>query len=191
MKLRPKDHGTTTMSENSDFSTRVRAEFLDYIHQNPSSRRISREDRDTFIEWIRNPSATSSSQQEASRKHYVRKNFTWDGGKDLLRASPTTTQSAARPIATIEEIADVVGTVHVNNAHAGWDATWKCVSTSCYGILRADVVFLLKRCDTCALDPRKRPKADRNHVRPQSSTGNSGVSPCSLDDLLHDEPVDN
>lgn len=179
------------MNRNPVFSPRVRVEFLEYVSKNPKSRRVSREDRGTFIEWISSsPSATSSSQQEASRKHYVRKNFTWDAERDLLQAAPTSTQTAYRPIVTIEEIVDVVGAVHVSNAHAGWDTTWKRVSASFYGILRADVVFLLKRCDTCALNPRKRPKNRRNCV-PQPSPGAScTVSPSSLHHLLHDEPVD-
>ncbi|KAJ3499532.1 hypothetical protein NLG97_g246 [Lecanicillium saksenae] len=184
------ENRSTTMERSSVFPARVRAEFLDYVQKNPKSRRVSREDRNTFIEWIRSPSTTSSSQQEASRKHYVRNNFIWDAERDSLQARPTATQISHRPVVVIEDIVDVVGDIHVNIAHAGWDTTWKRVSASFYGILRADVIFLLKRCDACALDPRKRPKTHHNTVRQPSDTGASSVSSCILDDLLYDEPVD-
>ncbi len=36
--------------------------------------------------------------------------------------------------------------------------TWKDVSTSYYGILRSDVIFLVKQCQVCAKNPSKRPK---------------------------------
>lgn len=57
-------------------------------------------------------------------------------------------------------IADTVEIVHKNNNHAGWDATWKDVSTSYYGIPRKDVIFLLKQCQNqhCTENPSKRPK---------------------------------
>ena len=57
-------------------------------------------------------------------------------------------------------IAETVEMVHKENNHAGWDATWKDVSTSYYGILRSDVIFLLKQCQSphCTQNPSKRPK---------------------------------
>lgn len=57
-----------------------------------------------------------------------------------------------------ENIADVVEAVHSRNGHAGWDATWKDVSTSYHGILRSDVIYLLRRCQICLHNPSKRPK---------------------------------
>lgn len=62
-------------------------------------------------------------------------------------------------------IADVVDFVHNGNGHAGWDATWKDVSNLYYGILRSDVIFLLKRCQICASNPSKRPKGSAAIMR--------------------------
>ncbi len=62
-------------------------------------------------------------------------------------------------------IADVVDFVHKGNGHAGWDATWKDVSNLYYGILRSDVIFLLKRCQICASNPSKRPKGSAAIMR--------------------------
>ena len=59
---------------------------------------------------------------------------------------------------TEDMIADIVQHVHEDNDHAGWDATWKDVSSLYYSILRADVIFLLKQCQICASNTRKRPK---------------------------------
>ena len=64
----------------------------------------------------------------------------------------------ARQVVTTDKIADVVEKVHTDNGHAGWDATWKDISTSYYGILRSDVIFLLKQCQICSGNPSKRPK---------------------------------
>lgn len=52
----------------------------------------------------------------------------------------------------------VVELVHTSNGHAGRDAAWRDVSHDYYGIMRTDVISLLKRCDVCVSNPRKRPK---------------------------------
>ncbi|CAI6334664.1 unnamed protein product [Periconia digitata] len=64
----------------------------------------------------------------------------------------------------MDAIAGIVEIVHNNNGHAGWDTTWKKISSSYYGILRADVIFLLKKCHICANDARKRPKGSNNNI---------------------------
>jgi hypothetical protein len=68
-------------------------------------------------------------------------------------------------------IADVVETIHENNGHAGWDTTWKDVSNSYYGILRSDIIFLLKRCEICSKNPLKRPKGAPAPHTPQNVNG--------------------
>lgn len=69
-----------------------------------------------------------------------------------------------RIVVTDDTIADVVEFVHQAKGHAGWDVTWKDISASYYGILRMDVIFLLKRCPICANDPSKRPKSSKATV---------------------------
>lgn len=53
---------------------------------------------------------------------------------------------------------DLVDLIHQQNSHAGWDATWATLSSSYYGVLRSDLIFLLKRCQICAQSPPKRSK---------------------------------
>lgn len=53
---------------------------------------------------------------------------------------------------------DLVDSVHQQNSHAGWDATWATLSSSYYGVLRSDLIYLLRRCQICAENPSKRPK---------------------------------
>ncbi len=84
-------------------------------------------------------------------------------------------------------IADVVELVHKENGHAGWDATWKDVSSSYYGILRSDVIFLLKRCQICAENPRKRPKGSTATMPNSRLVDHSGHDLASLDDLSYDD----
>ncbi len=67
-----------------------------------------------------------------------------------------------RVVIVLESIADVVETMHIRNNHLGWDATWRDVSSAYYGILRSDVIFLLKRCRVCAHNPSKRAKNPGN-----------------------------
>ena len=59
---------------------------------------------------------------------------------------------------TPQAFAEYVQYEHHRIGHLGWDATWRVISESYYGILRADVIFLLKRCLVCATNPAKRPK---------------------------------
>jgi len=82
----------------------------------------------------------------------------------MLIAPGKTDQKRDRKVVTEDKISEVVEQVHVANGHAGWDATWRDVSHSYHGILRADVIFLLKRCLVCAKDPRKHPKNRRPGV---------------------------
>jgi hypothetical protein len=83
-----------------------------------------------------------------------------------------------REVVTEDRILGVVEDVHESIGHAGWDATWKAVSTSYYGIPRDDVIFLLKRCSVCALNPRKRPKrvVRAELISPCAKLGDDSIS---------------
>jgi hypothetical protein len=132
--------------------------FLQYLYENPNSRRVSQAENENLIRWLTDPDARPSSQKEFSRRHYVQKTFIWDEESHRLLEIAKNGGNQNREVVTEDRIAGIVEMVHERNGHAGWDATWKDVSSSYYGILRADVIFLLKMCDFCAGDPRKRPK---------------------------------
>lgn len=161
----------------------TRAAFLQYLQENPNSRRVSSAEKEDLIQWLIDPEKRPSSQKESSRRHYVRKTFTWDEKAQIPLAIAKKDEDKDRGVVTEDMIADIVGFVHENNGHAGWDATWKDVSSSYYGILRADVIFLLKRCQICAENPRKRPKKSSNAM---PSTQIVDHTVLYTDDLLFD-----
>lgn len=68
-----------------------------------------------------------------------------------------------------DKIADTVEWVYESNGYAGWDGIWKNISASYYGILRSDVIYLLKQCQICVHDPSKCPKKTRPYVIDSSS----------------------
>ncbi|KAL3951720.1 hypothetical protein ACCO45_013437 [Purpureocillium lilacinum] len=166
------------------FSPGARKEFVEHLRGNPNARRVSEADQINLIKWLVDTTTYPVSQRESSRRHYVRKSFTWDTGKQALMSLPKGEQGSIRRVVTEDKIMDVVGAVHMSNGHGGWDATWKGISSSYYGILRADVIFLLKRCEVCARDPRKRPKTAKLSDAATAATSKT----LSLNDLVHSEP---
>jgi hypothetical protein len=148
----------------------IQTAFDKHLRDTPSSHRISRAEADKIAQWLKAPQLRPASQAESSRRHYVRKKFIWDADANLLLTAPKPTQPERRVVVADGAIIDIVKTVHENNHHAGWDATWRDVSNAYYGILRSDVIFLLKRCPRCSENPRKRPKSLPNN-------GNTSI-PC-------------
>lgn len=140
------------------FSMETKESFLRYIRDRPNNRRVSQEERHNIIQWLINPHKRPISQSEFSRRNYVRKMFIWEDSSQRLLAAPKTNGAQKRIVVTEDLIANVVEHVHENNGHAGWDYTWRDVSISYYGILRSDVINLLKQCQICAHNPSKRPK---------------------------------
>ena len=157
-----------TSKSSVNFSSNTRTAFLNYVRENPNNRRVSQKEREIIIEWLTNPSKRPTSQKEFSRRNYVRKTFAWDVNTQSLLAVGKTSEDKCRTVVTDDLIVDVVESAHEQNDHLGWDATWRDVSTSYYGILRSDVIFLLKRCQLCAQDPSKRPKGSNSESRLQS-----------------------
>ena len=85
----------------------------------------------------------------------------WDENTQDLLAIAKPGEEKARLVVTEDMIPDIVENVHKENGHSGWDSTWKAVSASYYGILRSDLIFLLKQCQVCARNPSKRPKGSQ------------------------------
>ena len=141
------------------FGPNARTAFLKFVHENPSNRRVSSADRETIIDWLTNSSRQPSSQQEFSRRNYVQKAFMLKENMQTLWAPGKTSEDKPRKVVTVDLIADVVESVHKQNDHLGWDRTWRDVSEVYYGIMRCDVIFLLKKCQVCAHNPSKRPKS--------------------------------
>ncbi|KAJ2990389.1 hypothetical protein NUW58_g2976 [Xylaria curta] len=148
---------TLTSNVNS-FGVDVGSEFSQHLQASPSNRRLAPEDKVDLIAWLIDPTTHPTSQKAFSRRNYVRKTFRWDAARNELLAIPKKNGEQERVVVTYDLIMDTVWSVHTRNGHSGWDTTWKDVSSSYYGILRTDVIFLLQRCDVCACDPRKRPK---------------------------------
>ena len=140
------------------FTASTRAAFQQRLRENPANRRISKLDKDIVVEWLTDPCKRPSSQKEFSRRNYILKTFTWDERTQSLLAVGKAKGENGRIVVTEDAIVDVVDSVHQSNNHGGWDATWKDINSSYHGILRSDVIFLLKQCQVCASNPSKRPK---------------------------------
>lgn len=158
-------HIQPTQSMTSDstqvslsFSPSTRTAFIRYLSENPNNRRISQVERDNIVEWLTNPLQRPSTQKEFSRRNYVRRTFEWNEDEQVLLAVGKTSQHKSRVVVTEDRIVDLVDSVHQQNSHAGWDATWATLSSSYYGVLRSDLIYLLRRCQICADNPSKRPK---------------------------------
>ena len=149
-------------NDTVSFSSGTRTAFLKRVSENPSNRRVSQTDREIMIGWLTDSSKRPLSQQEFSRRNYVQKAFTLDENTRGLLAVGKTNEDKCRVVVTEDMIADVVESAHEQNGHLGWDATWRDVSMSYYGILRCDVIFLLRQCQVCADDPSKRSKSSAN-----------------------------
>lgn len=145
------------------FTNEDRAAFRLYLAEHPSSRRVSRAEQESLVQWLTHSNSKPSSQKEFSRRHYIHKTFRWEGATQTMRTLPRREAEPSRLVVVAESILDVVERVHLSNGHGGWDATWKDISQAYYGILRADVHFLLKRCSVCVQNPRKRPKSAGVH----------------------------
>ncbi|KAF2877800.1 hypothetical protein BDV95DRAFT_600502 [Massariosphaeria phaeospora] len=165
------------------FSQSTKSDFLQYTYEHPSERRVSHVEKNSLIEWLTNPDRRPSSQKEYSRRNYAQRTFSWNDKAQKLLAI-TKNGGQYRAVVTEDTIADVVELVHNNNGHAGWDATWKDINTSYYGILRADVAFLLKRCQVCANDPRKRSKGPLAVSQALQSVDQSALSFLSFDEFF-------
>ncbi|KAK2052808.1 hypothetical protein LY76DRAFT_311131 [Colletotrichum caudatum] len=140
------------------FGHDTKAAFSRYLEDNPNPRRVSQDEKIVIHQWLTDPEMKSSSQKESSRRNYVRKTFVWDDRLQAIYALPKGSRTERREVITEDRILDIVASIHGRNGHPGWDATWKAVNDTYYGILRADVIFLLKRCPVCSQDPRKQPK---------------------------------
>lgn len=144
--------------EAPSFTSITRDYFKLYQSENPNKSRVTQSEREEIIAWLTDPSKHPSSQREFSRRNYVQSTFSWDEATKRLFARPKSGAAVNRLVVSEDMIIDAVEYVHIENEHAGWDGTWKAISTTYYGVPRADVVFLLKRCEVCCKDPCKRPK---------------------------------
>lgn len=165
----------------------LKVEFQRHIQDNPSNRRVTPTEKSELVRWLTDDSIRPLSQKEFSRRNYVRRTFSLVEDTGDLWAVAKNENEKGRIVITTDGIVDMVKLVHMNNKHAGWDSTWKDVSSSYYGILRADVVFLLKRCEVCAGDPRKRPKGVGSRFGNTTSVSDPTARLLTIDDLLYDE----
>ena len=111
----------------------------------------------SILGWLRDDARKPTSQKEFNRRNYVRKTFSLDPQTHTLVTSASS-RKKSRIVVPDDMILRTVGLIHVKSNHAGWDATWKRISDGYYGILRSDMIFLLKRCEYCSRHPNRRPK---------------------------------
>ncbi|KAL7793822.1 hypothetical protein V8C37DRAFT_377467 [Trichoderma ceciliae] len=141
--------------------TRIQNDFAKYIRETPNKKHISIEEKFRLIQWLINPLAKPLCQKDYSRRNYAQKTYKWDEGRQILWAVAKNGQGMDRMVITEDEILQVVEKVHMTREHGGWDATWEEVSRQYCGIVRSDIIFLLKRCKVCLSNPRKRSKGSQ------------------------------
>ena len=149
---------THPQSSAEIFAESTKTSFREHMRTNPSKRRMSQSEKNNIISLLTDTHPSPLSQKEFSRRNYVRKQFFWDEQGGVLLANPKSSDGSNRNVVTEDDIPEVVAQVHQQCGHAGWDATWKAISSSYYGIIRSDLIYLLKNCRVCLPDPAKRPK---------------------------------
>lgn len=162
---------------------------------------ISAEKREDLIRWLTDKVAKSKDQSHYSSRNWITTAYKWDSRRKLLLVGGTNEETIKgkkkikrgkggknarvgrrseyqdRIIVTEDEILDIVEKIHMSNGHKGWDATWNEVSRKYVGIMRADVIFLLRRCYICSLNPRKNPRRPVGSTQvPASSSSLPGPS---------------
>lgn len=184
---------SSSSNDSATFTLDTRVAFLQYLCENPSNRRVSPSDKEMLLEWLTNPGRRPQSQEEFSRRNYVRKTFIWDEKGQTLLAVAKKDGGRNREVITTDMIADMVEVVHKYNNHAGWDTTWENISSSYYGILRADVIFLLKQCQNqhCSQNPSKRPKGSAQTMAQSQQTDHEFIDFLNTDHEQYDNfPLD-
>lgn len=179
----------SSSKESLTFTQGTRLAFHQHLRETPNKRRVTQTDKGTLIEWLTNPHKRPLSQEEFSRRNYVRQTFSWDEQSQSLLAVAKRDEDKARIVITDDKIADVVETVHTDNNHTGWDATWKDISTRYYGILRSDVTFLLKQCQVCFRNPSKRPKGSAATMPQSPETEHEIFDFFSMSEVQYVDPT--
>ncbi|KAM0255352.1 hypothetical protein ACHAQJ_005872 [Trichoderma viride] len=172
----------------------VQKEFEDYLQNNPNKRHISIERKLDLVRWLIDPEARPRHQSDYSLRNYAQKTYEWDRFEHILWGSSKNGIGKDRIVATEDEILETVEKVHLANDHKGWDATWDEVSNQYCGIVRDDVIFLLKRCHICQLNPRKRAKKNQALAKApaseEQSTAQQAVSEPQAFEQLGSENVE-
>lgn len=174
------------------FTQSTREAFSRYLCDNPNNRRISQSDKDILIEWLTNPYKRPLTQEEFSRRNDVRKTFIWDKASETLLALAKEGEGQNRVVITTDMIVDIVESVHKasgGSGHGGWDATWKDISTSYYGILRSDVIFLVKQCQRYAQNLSKRPKGSGARLLQTSQDNHESIDFLNVCGMHYENPT--
>ncbi|KAL6898586.1 hypothetical protein GGI43DRAFT_81158 [Trichoderma evansii] len=182
----------------------VQEEFRNYLQENTNKKHISTERKHNLIQWLADSTLKPQTQRDYSLRNYASKTYRWDKDRHILWGIGKSEKSEKggksakskkgvksgksgkgskggkcqdRVVVTEDEILDVVEKIHMSNDHGGWDATWDEVSSKYCGIVRSDVIFLLKRCYICQLNPRKH---SRRNEAPDEAPDEAPASSSSL-----------
>ncbi|KAM0449843.1 hypothetical protein ACHAPV_006968 [Trichoderma viride] len=177
----------------------VQREFRHYLEENTNKKHISAERKHNLIRWLSDKDAKPQEQSDYSLRNYAFKTYKWDGTNHILwgigksekpekpakngkgkktwdsgKGGKGSRKCQDRVVVTEDEILTVVEKIHMSNDHGGWDATWDEVSSKYCGIVRSDVIFLLKRCYICTIKPRKQ---SRRNATPDKFPASSSSAP--------------
>lgn len=176
----------------------VQREFRDYLDENANKKHITAERKHSLIRWLSDNDAKPQDQRDYSLRNYAFKTYRWDGDRHILwgigkpesekpakngkgkkawrsgKSGKGSKKCQDRMVVTEDEILNVVEQIHMSNDHGGWDATWDEVSSKYCGIVRSDVIFLLKRCYICTIKPRKQ---SRRNATPDEAPASTSSRP--------------
>ncbi|EXU94631.1 integrase core domain protein, partial [Metarhizium robertsii] len=108
-----------------------------------------------------NPDRKPRNQTESRLKHRALSEFELINNR--LHRRPDSKHPEPRYVVPENEAFDTIANQHLRLLHAGKNKTWEAVQQKFYGITRADVEFVIKRCKNCALD---RPAATKAPLVP-------------------------
>ena len=145
------------------FPNDVRSAFKAYI-QNPT---YTNRERIDYTKWrelhilLDNPDRKPRSQAESRLKHRALSEFQLINNR--LHRKPDSKHLEPRYVVPENETFDTIANQHLQLLHAGKNKTCEAVQQKFYGITRADVEFVIKRCKNCALN---RPAATKAPLVP-------------------------
>ncbi|KAF5120961.1 SCAN domain-containing protein 3 [Metarhizium anisopliae] len=152
-----------TIALINPFPNDVRSAFKSYIESPAYTNR----ERIEYTKWrelhilLDNPDRKPRNQTESRLKHRALSEFELINNR--LHRRPDSKHPEPRYVVPENEAFDTIANQHLRLLHAGKNKTWEAVQQKFYGITRAAVEFVIKRCKNCALN---RPAATKAPLVP-------------------------
>ena len=138
------------------FNEATRTAFAAYLEVNEHRYQITDSTYEQYITYLTNALYEPSSRADQAKRAFVKTSFQMDEGGYALQACATERHKQARLVIMQSSIFDIIQEEHCRIGHAGVHPTWAAVSQGYYGIIRTEIIWLLKRCQICIRRARNR-----------------------------------